>query len=503
MTQYDARVDAASLEAVTLNLVLGTQPLPAALDKAFGGLVDGRDPQALLQAMALIGQRERFRRPAPASEVAAAPGFADARALLPEAVRAPLVRLLSGKGAQGDSVPLAVALALQVRRLKLHPFDLPRLDDFVRAHAQRLGTSALAWTERRASEAQRAADTPFVETIDESNWTQGRLAQRAAFIRALRVTAPDRARALVESVMAGEPAAMRQALVSWLVENLSAADAPFLEGLAKDRAQTVRDAAALLLSRLPGSAQAQKRLQDRLSRIKRQTKGLLRRRVTLELDYPATLNERQRESWALDTFGAIRLDDLAQALSLSLDALVEAASEEPVFSRVLAVRASRERRLDLLARLVGGAAPDAWMAILRSHDEGGAPDQGEDVVGPDEAAARAWCEVAIRPGKWTEMPAAHLLTRLHAKLRGALPLALATSLLASRAWRSFLETAKAKEERAVNAELTAATELITAVAMLTPPALRPQLRSGLAPLGQTLTARAVAAMALLEVIEGA
>src|SRR5579871_3658384 len=36
----DTGLDAASLEAVTLNLVLGTAPFPAALDKAFGGLID-------------------------------------------------------------------------------------------------------------------------------------------------------------------------------------------------------------------------------------------------------------------------------------------------------------------------------------------------------------------------------------------------------------------------------------------------------------------------------
>src|SRR5207249_3412966 len=239
-----------------------------------------------------------------------------------------------------DAAALAVADAMERRRLRLHPFDLPRLEDFVKAHADQLGASAVAWTQRHAT--TTTTDTySFVETIDEGNWTHGRPAQRAAFIRGLRATDAARARALVEGVFASEQAPVRLVLVKALAENLSQADQPFLEGLTKDRAPTVREAAESLLARLPGSPHATKRLDECLSRIKRASAGVLRRRTALQLEYPATVNEWQREAWAISTFGTILLGDFAKGLELSIDEVAAATADDPILSTVLAVQASQ------------------------------------------------------------------------------------------------------------------------------------------------------------------
>src|SRR5262249_47902418 len=208
----------------------------------------------------------------------------------------------------------------------------------------------------------------FVETIDETNWMHGRPAQRAAFIRGVRATDATRARALVESVFVSEQAPVRLVLVKALADNLSPADQPFLESLAKDRAPTVRGAAERSLARLRCSPQAAKRLEECLSRIKRAKAGVLRRHTMLQLDYPATVKEWQRETWAIGTFGTIALDDFAKGLELSIDEVAAAAADDQVLSTVLAVQASQARRYDLLARLVRERATNAWVAMVQADD---------------------------------------------------------------------------------------------------------------------------------------
>jgi hypothetical protein len=474
-----AMLDAAAVETLTRSVMLGTARQAAPLQKAFGGLIVPDDPKAALKALALLGQHSRFRRPARAAPASVDPLFPDERAAVPEAARPLLRSLLSGKsGDVTDAVALAIADAMERQRLRLHPFDLPRLEDFVKAHADQLGASAVAWTQRHAT--TTTPDTySFVETIDETNWTHGRPAQRAAFIRSLRATDAARARALVEGVFASEQAPVRLVLVKALAENLSPADQPFLEGLAKDRAPTVREAAESLLARLAGSPQAAKRLEECLGRIKRATAGVLRRRTALQLDYPATIKEWQREAWAISTFGTIALDDFAKGLELSIDEVVAAAADDQVLSIVLAVQASQARRYDLLARLVRERATNAWVAMVQADDF--------DIIDP-----AAWSAAAIQPDLWPEMPGA--LMRLYAKLRVPLPAPTAERLLASKAWRDL---------RGIAEQNIPDPAMFSAIATLLPQTLRDPLRKQLAPLSAEVNARALAALSLLDIIEAA
>jgi hypothetical protein len=475
-----AMLDAASVEILTRSLMLGTARQAAPVQKAFGGLIEPDDPKAALKALALLGQHRRFRRPASPPRVSVEPLFPDERSIVPEAARPLLLSLLSWKtGDITGAVPLAVADTMQRRRLRLHPFDLPRLDDFVKAHADQLGASAVAWTQRHAT--TTTPDTySFVEAIDETNWTQAGPAQRAAFIRGLRATDAARARALVEGVFASEQAPIRLVLVKALAENLSSADQPFLEGLAKDRAPTVREAAESLLARLPGSPQAAKQLKECLSRIKRAKAGVLRRHTVLQLEYPATVKEWQRETWAISTFGTIALEDFAKGLELSIDDVAASAADDQILSTVLAVQASQARRYDLLTRLVRERAANAWVAMV----------QADDVELVDPAA---WSAAAIQPDLWTEMSGDSLI-RLYAKLRMPLPAPTAERLLASKALRDVL----GKAEQDMPAPI-----MFSTIATLVPPSLREALRKQLAPLPADFSARALTIMTVLDIIEAA
>jgi len=476
-----AMLDAAAVETLTRSVMLGTARNAAPVQKAFGGLIEPDDPKAALKALALLGQHARFRRPASQPPSSVEPLFPDERSIVPEAARPLLLSLISAKGDDPiDPIRFALAEAMQRRHLRLHPFDLPRLDDFVKAHAEELGSSAVAWTQRHAT--TTSPDTySFVETIDETNWMHGRPAQRAAFIRSLRATDAARARALVEGALVSEQAPVRLVLVKALAENLSPADQPVLEGLANDRAPTVREAAESLLARLPGSQQAAKRLEECLSRIKRAKAGVLRRHTVLQLDYPATVQERQREAWAISTFGTISLDDFAKGLELSVDEIVTAAADDQILSTVLAVQASQTRRYDLLTRLVRERAVNAWVAMMQADDL--------DIVDP-----AAWSAAAIQPDLWAEMPVAVLLMRLRTKLQAPLPTPTAERLLASKAWRDVL----GKAEQEMPAPIMAST-----IAILVPPSLREALRKQLAPLPADFNARALTAMTLLDLIEAA
>jgi hypothetical protein len=155
-----AMLDAAAIETLTRSVMLGTSRQAAPVQKAFGGLIAPDDPKAALKALALLGQRSRFRRPACVAPTSVEPLFTDERAIVPEAARPLLLSLLSDNGGDlTDAVPVAVADAMERQRLRLHPFDLAQLEEFVKAHADQLGASAVAWTQRRVT-ATSATLTP-------------------------------------------------------------------------------------------------------------------------------------------------------------------------------------------------------------------------------------------------------------------------------------------------------------------------------------------------------
>ena len=115
------------------------------------------------------------------------------------------------------------------------------------------------------------ADEPAV-------WATGSAAARRLLLARTRASDPAAARELLRSTWASETPEDRAAFVAVLATNLSVDDEPFLEAALDDRRKEVRQAAAGLLWRLPGS-----RLGQRMAERARPLVEMRRGRVEVEL----------------------------------------------------------------------------------------------------------------------------------------------------------------------------------------------------------------------------
>jgi hypothetical protein len=361
-------------------------PLASATDGAF----PDDDPGAPLKALALAGRALAFSRPeTPAAFDAVSPLPAD-RAFVAGTTRATLLAFASKPG---DAIVARacefVAEALESARLAPHPFDLDSMEGFVRANASRLGEAAYAWSRRSdtSGDAEGYADS---SSIDDANWSKYGLAVRESYLGKRRRDDPEAARALLESVWASSPADARYRLLKRLEVNLSASDGGFLEGAAKDRAPRVRELAAALADRLaPGDASAA--IRDLASRIKRETKGLLSKRETFSLEFPATVKDHGRVSWIAERFGAVCVSPIARALELDPADLVAGSAGDGWLALALYAAAANERRFDLIEPLAD-ARPDAW-------DELSAAGWLSDAL-LDRATFERLSQAAVRPERW-------------------------------------------------------------------------------------------------------
>lgn len=472
-------VDDPELEPLARSFVLGTGRNPAPVEAVLRRFVGSAGPLTELTALALLGQRMRFRKYPPPPANSGAVAIEDARTIVPDAFRPLMRRLVGGKdGSASDIAGLAVADTCKRRRMRPHPFDLPWLGAFVKAHGELLGTTASAWA-ARGEEADKQPRSYFdTDVIDDTNWTAARPAARAAFIAGLRAREPERARALVEASFAAEAALVRARLLGALARGLSAADVPFLEGLAKDRAPSVREEAQRLLKMIPGTPAAESRLRDLVARTQVSTTGLLRRRKTFTLERPANLPAftpgqtiDPARGWAAAEYAGLGLDAIAAAFALSIPDLIAAAADDAALTALFARQASIERRFDVLATIVRDHAADAWIDAVGTEDEL-----------PDDATIEQWCAAALAPGLWPSLPHPAELERLYRFLRRPLPPPQARELLQSRAFASL------RDDTSSSGALDWSCLVITA---LVPAALRSELRAALAPLPSEELSRAL------------
>jgi Family of unknown function (DUF5691) len=475
-------------EALKRSFVLGTARNPIPTEGALQNVVSTNGSGSELTALALIGQRMRFRRhPLPPVLSARLP-HDDPREIVADAARPLMRRLLGPEGASApDVAALALADTLSRRRLRPHPFDLPHLAAFVRTHGEALGAYVAAWLERNNESEKRSTNYFDAETIDSSNWASARPAARGKFIGDMRAREPDRARELVEASFATDPAPVRVRLLDALALGLSQADVPFLEGLAKDRAPSVRERAQQLLKYIPGTASAGGRIRDLVARTKTGTAGLLRRRKTLSLEVPANLPVAASPAelarrWAAEEYAGVGLDAMATAFGMSVADMIAGASDDAPLLALFARQASLERRFDVLAAIVREHLADAWIDTI--PDDAGAQQM------LDDATIEQWCAAALAPALWPALPSAPQLDRLYAFLRRPLPPAQASELLGSRAFAAIAGfSAQVHGPPAV------------AITALTPASLRSQLRRGFAPFGGNEFSRTFLLLDCLELID--
>lgn len=314
-----------------------------------------------LELLSLAGQALRLERPPVPESFSVDVEIRDDRAILPDRLRRPLIRLLASE-ATGHPA-LALARAFDQLRMRPHPFDLPHIESFIRACPERLGATAEHWLDRQkpASETRGFFDE---EAISDANWTRARLSRRVAFLEARRRADPVSARTLLESGWAHEPADARFRLLQVLEIGLSHDDQPFLTSLEKDRAPRVRTLASRFLDRL-GAGGQNAAVQACLERITKSQTGLLRKRPALKLDVPANRKDQALSQWVRETFSEASFAGLARALELPEEELIEAADKQDHLLLGLGVLATVECRLDLL-QLVVARLPNLWERICES-----------------------------------------------------------------------------------------------------------------------------------------
>ncbi|MBF8194411.1 hypothetical protein ITP53_53900 [Nonomuraea sp. K274] len=137
---------------------------------------------------------------------------------------------------------------------RVPPYVLPELlekgrrDRSIRVHLGVLAGQRGRWLAGLNPAWDYLLEEPTGET-----WELGGAADRRAHLRALRAADPAAGRRLLESTWESETPDDRAEFAEVLAEGLSMDDEPFLEAALDDRRREVRQAAANLLTRLPGS----------------------------------------------------------------------------------------------------------------------------------------------------------------------------------------------------------------------------------------------------------
>jgi len=478
------RVNAKALQARAIPALLaGAARQPLNLSGDLAALANTAPAIAALHTLSLTAQALRFERPLPPPSFHTEPEIYDDRPILPEASRRILIRLLKEKKTS-DDLDLALAWGFARSRLRPHPFDLPRIDSFVRTYAEHLGLTAQHWTAQQADAAAAPKNYFDAEALDDISWSNAPLAQRVRFLGSRRKEDPTSARALLEATWAQETADTRVCLLAALESGLTSGDQPFLEAILKDRAPRVRSMAQRFLSRITGSGMENPALKACLERIQLTTTGLIKKRGKLALELPATLRETEVNAWIRNCFSEVSLDELARSLNLTESAMVDAAEKDKNLLVALAWMATAGRRLELLKRIAAGQLNDAWeqLALCGNPDLGMMP-----------AADRLrWAEILLAP-YGSNPPASYAAWRwLHRALEGPVPEMLIEPIVRSSRWLDdLLNEAKAGPEWM---------ELIAAVC---PASQRVRLRDRFKDLDPQLTLTALPLLDILDSLEKA
>jgi hypothetical protein len=331
--------------------LLGLARQPVAPPPSLSALLPpGSEPALAL--LALMGQRQRFAGPPP---VAADPVpdaarrlHEDPRPILPPQARRALTRLAGSveKSLAGHVLPIALR-RIGAAGCRPHPFDLPDLARHIKADAENQGLAERAYLALIASDTdEEAAKGLFFDRITAENWTTFPKAQRRSFVAGVRQKDPAEGRALIESVWKTEPAPVRAALLEALAVGLGAGDKPFLDKLATDRAESVRQAAGRLLARMPDTAGFAQRLAEAVQCFKRPAKGVGRMMAALGMGGGDTLtfvppgdrsNSQEGRALRDRLFSDLPLAALAKAVGATPAEIIAAVPEDEHHVRSLLV----------------------------------------------------------------------------------------------------------------------------------------------------------------------
>jgi hypothetical protein len=394
----------------------------------------GKTVEAPLQQLSLLASRRKFVRITTAPNAADLFIRAETKPFMPNEARRQLIKLVSGKeGNIGDAMAQRAATAIKQSAFSLHPFDFAKLDDFVARYAPDLGPDARQWLSIIQPEKKLDLDVYFDEEVTESNLAQASRSQRLQFLREMRLRDPSRARELIESIFTGEVAETRLKYLSIIATHLNESDKPFLEKLLTDRAPSVKELAAGLLSRLPGSDAQQRRIAKVQDYFEIKTEGLLRRRKVLRYKGPGKKAE-EKEKHIIDALQGASFEEFAAALGsdeTTLAGLALQDHDERVLELMVLQMLARAGRIDILTSHRDKFSGRGFESFAHVFVE------GLQELSPEQQAEAL--TLIVQPASWTSLPPSHVVWSLVTNLSSVLPLHVARDLLKSPAWTGAAE----------------------------------------------------------------
>jgi hypothetical protein len=233
---------------------------PAGLPGAVRPLVTGEAEEALLTAAAVFANYRRAGHLPTRPDTRLPAAERDARPLVPPAARRRLLRM--------PSELLSEWLrAVHEKGMRVPPEHLPALAEAARTRPGLRPPLAAVAGPAGSWLGEHNPEWSFLVTVSgDRAWELGTPLQRREWLRRMLTTDPGAARTALASTWTREPAGERAELLAVLGEHLVPDDEPFLETALDDRAGQVRETAAELLARLPGSSLAA-RMRERAARL--------------------------------------------------------------------------------------------------------------------------------------------------------------------------------------------------------------------------------------------
>ncbi len=344
---------AAELAALERAWLLGTSRGPAPVPSALS--VEGDD--AGLVSLAFRAQQRQLTARPPYAREAPTPIELpdDPRPTFPDALRPALRRLFVAARARKQlDVMRPVAWWMRDAGVRLHPFDTFAMGE---PSFRACAGETEAWFDEQIG--RQATESEWLPEATDETWDRYGPATRQRWLEARRREDPDAARALLEACFSRERAEVRVRLLQALATAPVPEDRPFLEGLAKDRSKRVRELAAELLARVPGTSAHEGALGAlrELLRVRRRRGDL-----TLQVAPGADVN------LVLAMVSGFHPDTVASALGID-DETMYGAGDAPTLAPAFAIGALRHddpaasRRF--LAYLVGQPQPTrTWLGLL-------------------------------------------------------------------------------------------------------------------------------------------
>lgn len=447
---------------------LSRSPMPAV-----AGLSEAADPR--LAALAILGQRKRFRPPRFAAADTTAILPEDGRPVLPDAARPILRQIMTGsRPIAWDVIAEAVADRVNDAGLRFHPFDLPWLAKHLKEMhtGHRLGPTEAAWLARAKDKAE--VDIAGGD-IDDETWGRFQKSDRLGYLRRRRGADPAAARTLLESVFANETASLRAHLLSGLEVGLGPEDRSFLEQALTDRAKSVRDAATSLMSRIPGTSAYEERRDAAMAAIEFKAGGMFSRGPKLKYRHkeqrPAHQLMQTEASNALD---GISLGDLAERFDIPKQALLRACADDDMLRSALLKNAAHEGLWDLILDSADAGSAGWADIVLAVHDV-------VDPLPPERR--RAFVADVLNRDRFTSFEAPIAFVMMYRILGRPLDDPQADDLLASAAWRALID------DIPNNAANSSEAQSLSAITPLIPASRSDRFLAGIDPLPREIKLR--------------